>query len=142
MNIPAVPASAVLAAVLLFIIPGRLPAADVVIVNPATPATSLSADLVRDYFLGQKTAWSDGTKVVVVVAKNDADQAPLLDFLGRSRNQFEIGWKKLIFTGRVTTPVQVDSTAAVITRVAATPGAIGFVDQATVTDQVKAVSIR
>ena len=119
-----------------------LPAEDVVIVNPATPATSLSADIVRDYFLGQKTAWSDGTKVAVVVDRDDTALMPLLSFLGRSRNQFEVGWKKLIFTGRVTTPIQVDAEEAVIARVAATPGAIGFVNKDKVTDKVKTITIR
>ena len=141
MNTPLVPASAVMAAVLL-LIPHRLPAEEVAIVNPSTPVSAVPAELVRDYFLGQKAAWSDGTKVAVVLSRDASGQAPLLSFLGRSRNQFEVGWKKLIFTGRVTTPIQADSAEAVVELVAATPGAIGFVDRAKVTDRVRAISFQ
>ena len=127
---------------ILALLVGVLPAEEVVIINPATAQDTLPGDLAREYFLGQKGAWGDGSKVVVVLVRDDSAQVPLLRFLGRSQQQFEIGWKKLIFTGRVTSPAVVDSDEAVVARVASTPGAIGFVDRTKATAAVKAITIQ
>ena len=117
-------------------------AEETLVVNPASPLAGLSADQMKDYFLGKKTAWDDGSKVVVVVVKEGSTNEALLNKLGKNSQQFMTGWKKLVFTGKGSMPEQVDSDDALIALVAKTPGAIGLVDKAKVKDGVKAITIQ
>jgi len=114
-------------------------AEDTAIVNPSVTVTSLSADELKDVFLGKKSAWDDGSKIVVSVAK---DGAGLMSVLGKSPQQFTTSWKKLVFTGKGVMPEQVDNDDAVVAFVAKTPGAIGYVDKAKVKDGVKVVAVK
>lgn len=120
----------------------HLPAAETIIVNAKSSAPSLDDDDMRSYFLGKKTTWSDGSRVVVVVLRDGASHDALLKLLGKSSSQFSTGWKKLIFTGKGAMPEQVDSEDELVEFVARTPGAIAFVDAGKVKDGVKAVSIK
>jgi ABC-type phosphate transport system substrate-binding protein len=120
---------------------GFLWAEDVAIVNPATGVSALSSDQVKDLFLGKKSSWDDGSKVVVVVAKEGPGATSLMKLLGKSDQQFQTAWKKLIFTGKGSMPEMVDSDDAVVAFVAKTPGSIGFVDKAKAKDGVKAIPV-
>lgn len=104
-----------------------LAAEDTIIVHSGVGAASLSEDQAKDLFLGKKNTWEDGSKVVIVVAKSGES---LMKFLGKSPQQFQTSWKKLVFTGKGAMPEQVDSDEAVAELVAKTPGAIGWVDKA------------
>lgn len=121
---------------------GPLVAEEVAIVNSASPVASLSADQMKELFLGKKASWEDGGKVTVVIAKAGPSQDALMNLLGKSSSQFQTSWKKLVFTGKAAMPEQVDSDDAVIDLVAKTPGAIGFVDKAKVKDGVKALTVQ
>ncbi len=117
-------------------------AEETLVVNAASSLAGLNADQLKDYFLGKKTAWDDGSKVIIVVIKEGSTNEALLNKLGKNSQQFMTGWKKLVFTGKGSMPEQVDSDEALITMVAKTPGAIGLVDKAKVKDGVKAITIQ
>lgn len=117
-------------------------AEETVILNAAIPATGLSEDDLRDYYLGKKTSWPDGSKVVVVVLKDGASHDNLMKKLGKSSSQFITGWKKLVFTGKGAMPEQVGSEDEMVAFVAKTPGAIGYADASKVKDGVKAVLVK
>jgi ABC-type phosphate transport system substrate-binding protein len=119
-----------------------LAAAETVVVNAKSPVVALSDDAMRDYFLGKKTVWEDGSRVVVVVLKEGPSHDGLMKLLGKNPSQFSTGWKKLVFTGKGAMPEQIESEAALVDFVARTPGAIGFVDAGMVKEGVKAVPIR
>jgi ABC-type phosphate transport system substrate-binding protein len=119
-----------------------LDAEETLIVNSASAVSGVNADQLKDYFLGKKTAWDDGSKVVVVVVKEGSSSDALLSRLGKNSQQFMTGWKKLVFTGKASMPEQVDSDDALVALVAKTPGAIGLVDKSKVKDGVKAISIQ
>lgn len=120
----------------------HLNAEETLVVNSASPVAGLSADQMKDYFLGKKTAWDDGSKVVIVVIKDGATSDALLAKLGKNSQQFKTSWKKLVFTGKGSMPEQVESDDALIALVAKTPGAIGLVDKAKVKDGVKAIALQ
>ena len=82
-------------------------AEDAVVVNGRAAIAELSDEDLRDLFLGKKTVWDDGTKVVVVVLKTGPSHDALLRRLGRNPQQFLTGWKKLVFTGKSGMPEQV-----------------------------------
>lgn len=114
--------------------------ADSAILNPASPVSAISADQAKDIFLGRKTSWDDGSKIVVVVTESGPGNDALMKLLGKSPSQFATGWKKLVFTGKGVMPESVKDDAAAIAFVAKTPGAIGFV--AAAGDGVKAVPVQ
>ena len=118
-----------------------VPAAEVAVVNPAVGVAALNVEQVRDLLSGRRTAWDDGTTVVVVLARERTAEWALMRFLEVDGQQFRIGWKKLVFTGRAVAPALVDDDAALVALVARTPGAIGVVDDGRVTDGVKVVPL-
>lgn len=117
-------------------------AEDTVIVNPALPLTALDDEALKDIYLGRKTAWDDGSRVVVVVLKEGVSHDHLLQRLNKSAAQFLTGWKKLVFTGRGTMPELVESEDALVALVSKTPGAIGFIDKGRLKDGVKALPLK
>lgn len=119
-----------------------LAAEEVAVINAASPVASLSGDQLKELFLGKKSSWEDGGKVIVVIAKAGPSQDALMSLLGKSSSQFQTGWKKLVFTGKAAMPEQVDNDEAVIDLVAKTPGAIGYVDKAKLKDGVKALTVQ
>ena len=133
--------SALLAVVLACTVRCALHADDAVVVNSHAAIAELSDDDLRDLFLGKRTAWDDGTKVVVVVLRSGPSHDALLRRLGRNPQQFLTGWKKLVFTGKSGMPEQVASEDELVEMVARTPGAIGYIDAGKVKDGVKALTV-
>ncbi len=114
-------------------------AEETVLVNGASALTTISDDDLKDYYLGKKASWPDGSKVTVVVLKDGASHESLMKKLGKSTSQFSTGWKKLVFTGKGSMPEQVGSEDELVAFVAKTPGSIGYADAGKVKDGVKAV---
>lgn len=102
-------------------------AADVVIMHPPVRPTSVPDSEIRAMFLGRRTVWPDGRSVVVVAATAGPGHDGLMEFLGKSSQQFLNGWKKLMFTGNGSMPKLVAGDQEVAAYVAQTPGAIGFI---------------
>jgi ABC-type phosphate transport system substrate-binding protein len=59
--------------------------------------------------------------------------------LNKNTQQFQTGWKKLVFTGKASMPEQVNNDDDVVALVAKTPGSIGLVDKTKAKDSVKAI---
>lgn len=117
-------------------------AEETVILNGASAVAELTEDDLKDYYLGKKASWPDGSKVVVVVLKDGPSHDKLMGRLGKSSSQFTTGWKKLVFTGKGAMPEQVGSEDDLVAFVAKTPGAIGYADAGKVKDGVKAVPVK
>jgi ABC-type phosphate transport system substrate-binding protein len=115
---------------------------ETLIVNTSVALSSIDEDSFKEVYLGKKTAWDDGSRVVVVVLKEGPTQDHLLMKLNKSSSQFLTGWKKLVFTGKGTMPEMVDSVEALVSTVAKTPGAIGYVDKDKIKDGVKAITLK
>jgi ABC-type phosphate transport system substrate-binding protein len=127
---------------LITCIPSGVHAEEAVIVNGSAPVSELSDDDLKDYYLGKRASWPDGSKVVVVVVKDGPSHDTLMKRLGKSPSQFTTGWKKLVFTGKGSMPEQVENDDALVAFVAKTPGAIGFADSGKVKDGVKAIQVK
>ena len=117
-------------------------AEETAIVNAASAIANLSDDDLKDYYLGKKASWPDGSKVVVVVLDDGPSHDSLMKKLGKSASQFTTGWKKLVFTGKGSMPEQVKTEDQLVAFVAKTPGAIGYVDAAKAKEGVKAVPLQ
>ncbi len=106
-------------------------AAPVIIVNKALEKEKLDAATVKAVFLGKKTAWDSGGRVILAVLKS----GPVADdFLKASvdltSSGFNNQWRRLAMTGGGTAPKSFESEEELRKFVAATPGAVGFVDSA------------
>ena len=114
----------------------------VVVVHPSNNA-ELSKKSVQRIFLGKAKKFSNGKEALPInqVPSSSARGSFDTDTLGRSSTQISAYWSKLVFTGKGIPPKELDNDAAVLTIVAANPNAIGYVDSASVSDAVKAISL-
>lgn len=113
-----------------------------VIINKDNSQVSLSKADVKNIFLGKKTSWADGSAISPVVQDGgDAHSAFLKNIVNKSSSQFNIFWKKALFTGTGTPPKSVSGDAAVIDYIKNNPGAIGYVSSSSVNDGVKTLAV-
>ncbi|MDO6566955.1 phosphate ABC transporter substrate-binding protein [Alteromonas sp. 1_MG-2023] len=114
----------------------------VVVVNPDNQATITKQDVQR-IFLGKKTEFSSGEEATVITQtptnklRSEFDR----DVLGRSTAQVSAMWAKLVFTGRAIAPQEIETDANVIEFIKGEKNAIGFIDSASVTGDVKVVNL-
>ncbi len=89
----------------------------------------LTAAQVRAIFRGDRSLWSTGQAVTVVLPSGRVPYAD--DFsrsvLGMSRDAMQRYWLGLVFQGRAAPPVHLASAAEIIAYVERTPGAIAVV---------------
>jgi hypothetical protein len=113
----------------------------VVIANDGVKATAASKDDIAGVFTGDKSTLSDGSKVTPVTLKaGPAHEAFLKEYIGKSDPAFRTAWRSLVFTGQGSMPKTLDTEAAMVDYVAATPGAIGYVSKGTAHDKVKTLT--
>lgn len=120
------PFAALLALGLLW--PVSAPAVDVV-VHPTQPDSAVSRSLARGVFGMRVRAWPDGVPVRVFVLD---DAQPLHEEFCKSvlqmyPYQLRQNWDRLLYSGTGQPPVVVASEEEMLTRVAETPGSIGYV---------------
>ena len=109
-----------------------------VIVNPANANTLSDSDISRA-FLGKLKTYADGQSIKAV---NSQTQSPArAEFeklvLKKSAAQVKAYWSKRLFTGKGKPLKELGSDADVLSFVASTPNAIGYVDAASVDSTVK-----
>lgn len=104
--------------------------AEVTVIVNAANAASLDDEAVAALFLGQAKTFAGGTEAVPVNQKDSA--AATGEFSGRylkkTPAQLRAFWAKQVFTGAGRPPKELDGDEAVIKFVAATPGAIGYIE--------------
>ncbi|MDP5040426.1 MAG: phosphate ABC transporter substrate-binding protein [Paraglaciecola sp.] len=114
----------------------------VIIVNPNNDS-AIDAKVAQRIFLGKEGKFSNGKEAIPV--NQIADSPSRTDFdttvLGRSSAQVSAYWSKLVFTGKGIPPKEVQNDAEVIALVADNQDAIGYVDSAAVTGNVKAIPL-
>lgn len=118
------------AILLLCVVAGAACAEDVLVANPSVPIEAIDQPTLRDLFLGRRTTWPNGLRVVVVLQRNSGSNQRLARELGKTPQQLINWWKRLVFTGEGSMPEQVDNGEDLIARVASVPGAIGWVERA------------
>ncbi|WP_317931503.1 hypothetical protein [Halioxenophilus sp. WMMB6] len=103
----------------------------VVIVNSAQQQEELSGETLLRLFAMKKKFWSDGTPVTVFTLPNNNDTYKEFTnlYLKMQPHQLNRLWHRLVFSGTGVKPEVVDSMQAMLEKVAATPGAVGYVDR-------------
>lgn len=115
----------------------------ILIVHPEVSADSLSGRDVQAIFLGEMTRWPGQERIAFVTLKIEGvHDAFLREYVGKTASQYDIFWKKKVFSGQGRMPKSMDSPEAVIEFVAATPGAIGYLPAGTPPGNAKAVPVK
>ena len=120
----------------------RAQAQVVVIANRSVKTAEVSKDELRDVFTGNSSTLS-GSHVLPVLLNDCATHEEFLSqYIGKTDAGFRAGWRSLLFSGQANMPKGVSSESAVLDYVAATPGAIGYVDKAIAQDRVKILRVK
>lgn len=104
-----------------------------VVIGNATGLTDVSRDDLRAIFRGERSVWSTGSTVTIVLPSMrspDAD-AFATQVLGMSRSAMQRFWLGIVFQGRASPPVSLESAGEIIQFVRRTPGAIAVVPATT-----------
>lgn len=91
----------------------------------AHPSVTLSANDIRDVYLGEKLLY--GNLRLVATDNATAQEEFLAAILQTTRRNYEARWTRKTFREGLRAPVVKDSDAEVMNYVRSTPGAIGYV---------------
>lgn len=113
------------------------------IVNPANPVTALDRTFLRSAFLRETLAWESGTPVHPIALPSSATASARFaeQILKKSVPQLRSYWVQRIFSGKGTPPPELESTAAVLTRVLSDPGAVAYIPEETDPGAAKVVQV-
>ncbi len=113
-----------------------------VIAHRSVPEQELNKTKLLDIYTGDVKRWSDGKPVVVIDLKPAGEvKETFYKYLGKSPSRMKSVWLKRMLSGEGDPPLTVESETEMVKRVAATPGAIGFVSSEAVNDTVKTLAI-
>ncbi len=107
-----------------------------VVANKSVPDNALTAVKVASIFSLEQVKWSSGDRVVVFDQNGEAKKS-FYAAIGKDPLSMKKDWMKKQLTGEAKAPETVSSDGDVISKVSSTPGAIGYVNSASVTGQVK-----
>ena len=109
-----------------------------VIANKSVSESSISSGKLVDIYCLRAKTWGNGKEIVPVTIKSDNETTQkFFSALGKSSMEMKKLWMKLQLTGEGQPPAGVGSDDEVLSKVASTPGAIGFVSSDKVNSSVK-----
>jgi ABC-type phosphate transport system substrate-binding protein len=115
----------------------------IVIANNDVPRSSLTLDEVQRIFLGKKTEWSAGERIIpVCLKKGKSHETFLRTYMDMNNSQFDIFWKQAIFTGKGQMPKMFTNEADIVQFVRNNPGGVGYIDSDTQHSMVKTVEMK
>jgi len=119
-------------------------ASDVVIIaNKNVPVSTLASNDIKQIFLGRKTTWDNGVKIIFVVQdRTDASDSFLKTYIMKNAYQYDIFWKKQVFTGKGKAPISFSSDQELVQFVSETPNSIGYVSIGIDTGKVKTIPVQ
>lgn len=118
-------------------------AEEVVVVNPDVMRETLSKNALRAIFGMRLRTWPDGQPIKVFVFK---DNNPIHANFAKSQlsifpHQLRRAWDRLVYSGTGQAPSQVNSVEDMREAIAATPGAIGYMEADRVTDRIRVLEV-
>jgi ABC-type phosphate transport system substrate-binding protein len=109
-----------------------------VIANKSVSESSISSGKLNDIYSLRAKTWGNGKEIVPVTLKSENESVKkFFSAFGKSLMEMKKLWMKLQLTGEGQPPASVGSEDEVVSKVASTPGAIGFVSSDKVNSSVK-----
>ena len=124
--------------------PGYVSAGEdvIIIANKNAPADMMSYRDIKNIFLGRKTKWSTGQKIIIAtLSGSETHKAFLKNYIQKSPSQFKRYYKSLVFTGKGKMPKSFNTQESVLEFVANTDGAIGYISSRLANDGVRIVPV-
>ncbi|MDP2835316.1 MAG: hypothetical protein Q8Q28_18845 [Pseudomonadota bacterium] len=114
-----------------------------VVVNRGVATTSLAQASARALFGLRLTKWPDGRPVRVFVLPDGhpVHVALCKEELNSYPYQLRQAWDRLVYSGMAQAPIEVATEEEMISRVATTPGALGYVRKVKANDPVKSIDV-
>ncbi|MBI5918418.1 MAG: hypothetical protein HY849_03460 [Nitrosomonadales bacterium] len=115
-----------------------------VIANGSVAERQVTVSTARAMFAMRQTQWADGSPVRVFILP---DHHPLhsglcKEVLSIYPYQLRQSWDRLVYSGTGQAPVEVATEEEMIARVAATPGAIGYIRKVNNNESVRTITVR
>lgn len=115
--------------------------AEIAVIVNTSNTSNIDIEAIKKIYLGKSKSFDTGSKVNPVNQDGTSITNEFNDkVIGKSSNQLNAYWSKLVFTGKGTPPEKLSSDEAVIDFVIANSDAIGYIDSAKVTDKVKVIT--
>ena len=111
-----------------------------VVVPKSSNAGSLSIEAVRKIFMGEKSSWAGGKRIIVLMlAPGQPERGVILrEVFKMTESDYTKYFLQAAFTGRVqAAPKDLPSAAQMKARLAANPNAIGYLKKEDVDDSVR-----
>lgn len=112
-----------------------------VIANPGIAASSISANDLKSVFLEEQSSLG-GVHVEPVLSKGGPAHEAFLKYLDKNDSALQTYYRSLVFTGKGSMPKVVGSDAEIVSYVAKTKGAIGYVSTDASTEGVKTLDVK
>lgn len=128
--------------VLVIAIP-TLAFADVAVVaNKGIGVNSISEKEAKKIWLGKSKSLGGTSLKVADLPKGNSSREQFYDAVVKKNNKkLKAYWAKIVFSGKGTPPKTFSSDADVISWVASTSGAVGYIDNTNVNDSVKVLMV-
>ncbi|WP_223842362.1 substrate-binding domain-containing protein [Methylotuvimicrobium alcaliphilum] len=114
------------------------------VVNSALTQNSVSRNGLSAIFRMRLRQWQDGSPITVFVLRdnNPLHQQFCKQVLNVFPHQMRRSWNKLVFSGTGQAPVTVASKEEMVDKIASTPGAIGYLSDEDITEDIKILIIK
>lgn len=115
-----------------------------VVVNDGVKRQILPLNTVRAIFGMRLRTWPDGAPIRVFVLNDEhpSHVSFCKETLNIFPHQLRLAWDRLVFSGTGQAPYQVSSEEEMRLRIAATPGAIGYLEETMINESVHVPAIR
>lgn len=115
-----------------------------IISHPDVTARELSVSTARAMFGMRQTVWPDGTpvRVFVLPEQNSLHGSFCKEILNLYPYQLSQSWNRLVYSGTGQAPTIVASEQDMLAKVAAIPGAIGYINKVTGNEPVHKITVR
>ena len=113
----------------------------VVIVHPDNPVSSLTRNQLVDIYMGRDMNFPNGRQTLPIDLDPDSPYRAVFyqALVGKTVNQVNAYWARLLFTGRATPPRVLSGAENVLKVVSENKDAIAYIDTEHLNDEVKVV---
>lgn len=113
-----------------------------IIINSSVQANQISVRELKNVYLRERSSLNDGTHVEPVLARGGAAHEAFLKlYLKQNNDELQRYYQSLVFSGKGSMPKALPTEADVVTYVAKTRGAIGYVGAETNAPGVKTLAV-